>query len=294
AGLFVSSGTQGNLVSLLSHGNRGDEVICGIDSHIFNWEAGGMSVLGGMYPKPLPTDEIGRLNPADVEAAVRPDNPHMAISRIVCAENSSGGNFGAAIPPGYFADIRTVADQHGLKFHLDGARLFNATTSLGIDVKEVTQYVDSASLCLSKGLCAPVGSVVVGEAEFIHKARRMRKLVGGAMRQAGVVAAAGIIALEEMTKRLDVDHKHARMLANGLAENRYITIDPDRVETNMVFFNVTPDAPNGGHDLASRLKSEHKILCNGYPQKGFRAVTHYWITEESVNTFIDAVNLILK
>lgn len=293
AGLFVTSGTQGNLVSLLAHGNRGDEVILGIDSHIFNWEAGGLSVLGGMVPKPLSTDSIGRLNPTEVEAAVRPDNPHMPISRLVCAENSSGGNYGAALPVDYFAEIRAVADKHNLRFHLDGARLFNATTALGIDVKEIAQHVDSISICLSKGLCAPVGSIVVGKEDFIHKARRMRKLVGGGMRQAGVIASAGMIALRDMSKRLDIDHRNAKMLAEGLAQNKYIKIDPGRVATNMVFFDVTPDAPNGGADLVERLKTEHNILCNGYPQKGFRAVTHYWITENSVDQMLSAVNTIL-
>lgn len=293
AALFVSSGTQGNLVSLLAHGNRGDEVILGDDSHIFNWEAGGLSVLGGMVPKPLPTDGIGRLDPVAVDAAVRPDNSHMPISRLICAENSSGGNFGAAIPVDYFKTMREVADKHNLRFHLDGARLFNATTALGVDVKEIAQHVDSISICLSKGLCAPVGSVVVGDADFIHRARRMRKLVGGGMRQAGMMAAAGIIALREMSRRLDIDHQNAKMLAEGLAQNKYITINTNRVQTNMVFFDVSPDAPNGGLDLVDRLEQEHNILCKGYPQKGFRAVTHFWITEKSVEKMVSAVNALL-
>jgi threonine aldolase len=179
AGLFVSSGTQGNLIAALCHGQRGDEAIVGADAHMFCWEAGGMAALGGITPLPLPTDDFGRLDLGQVQDAIRGDDPHWPRSRLILTENSSGGNQGAAIPPDYFEGIQAIAQTHHLKVHLDGARLFNATTALGCDPQEITRHVDSVSICLSKGLCAPVGSVLVGDRPFIHQARRTRKLLGG-------------------------------------------------------------------------------------------------------------------
>lgn len=179
AGLFVTSGTQGNLIAALTHAQRGDEAILGEDAHTFCWEARGIAVLGGITARPLPTDSRGRMRLDQIKGAIRSDNPHLPKSRLILLENSSGGNHGAAIEPEYFVAVGAIAQTHDLKVHLDGARLFNAATALGLDPTAITGHVDSVSVCLSKGLCAPVGSMLVGSKEFIHQARRHRKLLGG-------------------------------------------------------------------------------------------------------------------
>ncbi|MFK7803960.1 MAG: low-specificity L-threonine aldolase [Anaerolineae bacterium] len=293
AALFVTSGTQGNQVSLAAHCDRGEEAIVGFDSHIFKAEAAGASILSSISVLPLQTDEIGRLNIDEVRQFIRPDDPHVPISRLVCAENSSGNNNGAALPLEYFKQLREVADENNLLVHLDGARLFNATTAIGVDVKEVAQYVDTISICLSKGLCAPAGSIVVGSEAFIHKAKRARKLFGGGMRQAGILAAAGIVSLKDMTKRLETDHKTAKLLANGLAEIPFIEIQPEKVETNMVFFKLAEDSPVPLEIIKERLKNEFNVLIGGGYGTNFRAVTHYWITEEKVQTTLEGMRHIL-
>ncbi len=294
AGLFVTSGTQGNQVALAAHCGRGEEAIVGFDSHIFNYEAGGAGVMSSITMLPLQTDSIGRLDPDQIKKFIRPDDPHRPVSRLICAENSSGGNYGAALPIDYFVELRKIADDNGLSVHLDGARVFNATTALGIDIKEIAQYVDSISICLSKGLCAPAGSVVVGSKEIIYKANRARKMLGGGMRQAGILAAAGILSLTDMTQRLDVDQKNAKRLAEGLAQLPYIDIDPEKCYTNMVFFGLTEDAPLNETEITHRLKNEFDILMGGTYGAGFRAVTHYWIDEEKVDRTLSALKTILN
>lgn len=293
AGLFVSSGTQGNLIAALTHAQRGDEAILGEDAHTFCWEAGGIAVLGGITPRPLPTDHIGRLDLDQVRQAIRGDNPHWPRSRLILTENSSGGNHGAAIPPDYFAELRAIAEAHDLRLHLDGARLFNATTALQIDPTEITRHVDSVSICLSKGLCAPVGSVLVGDRDFIAQARRQRKLLGGGMRQAGILAAAGLIALRDMTQRLAEDHDRAQRLATGLANLDAIAIDPTVVQTNMVFFALAPDAPLTPPEVIEKLKAHYGIQLGFYGDRTFRAVTHYWIRDEHVDALVAALGEIL-
>ncbi len=295
AGLFVSSGTQGNLTCVLTHTGRGEEAIVGADGHIFTSEAGGLAALGGVVPKPLPTDSIGRLNLLEVcAAAVRGSDNHYPITRLICTENSAGSNHGAAIPPDYFAALRRLADDLGLQIHLDGARLFNASTALGVDPREITQHVDSVSICLSKGLCAPVGSVVVGSAPFIERVRRTRKILGGGMRQAGVIAAAGLIALEKMTRRLDEDHRHARLLAEKLAQIPGVVIDPNRVQTNMVFFELAPQVPLTHARVVKELRERDQIWLGGYSSRNlFRAVTHYWVGEEEIERLVNAFSRVM-
>lgn len=293
AGLLVNSGTQGNLTCMLTHAGRGDEAIVGQDAHVFLWEAGGMSALGGIFPKPLPTDAVGRMNLDDVRAAVRGDDDHWPTSRLICTENSSGSNNGAAIPPDYFAGLRQIADAHGLKIHLDGARLFNAATALGVDPREITQYVDSATVCLSKGLCAPAGSVVVGSREFIKNARRSRKILGGGMRQAGVLAAPGLIALRDMTRRLDEDHQNAQYLAQKLAAIPGIVIDPAVVQTNMVFFHLHPSIPLTPDEVSAALREKYGIYLGSYSGRKIRAVTHYWVGQPEIDQLTHALAEIL-
>lgn len=288
AGLFVSSGTQSNLIAALCHGQRGDEAIVAEDAHMFCWEAGGMAALGGITPRPLPTDHLGRMDLAQVREAIRGDNPHWPRSQLILTENSSGGNQGAAIPPPYFEEIQAIAQTHDLKVHLDGARLFNAATALGCDPKAITHHVDSVSICLSKGLCAPVGSVLVGDRAFIHQARRTRKLLGGGMRQAGVLAAAGLIALDTMSQRLEEDHIQAQRLAKGLAQIPGLSLDPTQVQTNMVFFDLDGSIKSSPTEIIDHLETHHGIRIGLYAGNTFRAVTHYWIQPHHVDALIKA------
>jgi len=294
AGLFVASGTMGNLIAILGHAGRGDEAILGYDSHVFQWEGGGMAALGGITPHPLPNDAEGRMEGAAVEAAVREDDPHLPRSRLLLLENTFGGRGGTPLPPAYFAEMRELAERHGLRTHLDGARLFNAAAALELPPAELTRDVDSVTFCLSKGLCAPVGSLLCGSNEFVDGARRIRKSLGGGMRQAGIIAAAGVIALESMVDRLPDDHRHARLLAEGLAGIAGVGVDPAAVRTNIVHFTLEPDCGRTADELIERLESEHGILLIPYHAGLLRAVTHYWIGEIEVKALLRGVRLILE
>jgi len=293
AGLFVASGTMGNLVAVLAHCGRGDEVILGDKAHTFIYEAGGMAALGGVMPLALPTDDIGRLDPSTVEDAIREDDPHMPRSRLILVENSYGGKHGYPLPPDYFAGIAAIARRHGLATHMDGARLFNAAVAQGISAADITAHVDSVTFCLSKGLCAPVGSVLCGSAAFIHQARRARKALGGGMRQAGILAAAGVVALNEMIDRLAEDHAHARLLAEGLARLPGARVDVDKVRTNMVFFDLADDVPLSSEQVAGQLRETAGVWLGTNGPRGFRAVTHYWISAGDVGVLLDGLERIL-
>jgi threonine aldolase len=221
---------------------------------------------------------------------------HYPRTRLICLENTQGTVGGIPITAEYTAEVGEIAKQNGLKLHIDGARIFNAATALGIPAKELVVPADSVSFCLSKGLCAPVGSVLVGSKEFINEARRTRKMLGGGMRQAGILAAAGLIAIREMTQRLHEDHANACALAEGLATIPYIRLDPTRVRTNMILFDFAPDTPIAPTVLAKRLKDEYNILIRAYAgeTKNIRLVTHYWITPERVEQVIKAMRTLLS
>jgi threonine aldolase len=294
AALFVASGTMGNLVAILSHAGRGDEAIVGQDAHTFCWEAGAMATLGGIVPRPLPTDGQGRMATAEVEAAVRGDDPHWPRSRLILLENSYGSKNGWPIAPDYFATIGALARRSGMAVHLDGARLFNAAVALGIGAADIVQHVDSVSFCLSKGLCAPVGSLLCGSGEFIHRARRWRKALGGGTRQAGVLAAAGLVALDQMIERLAEDHDHAQKLARGLAQIPGILIDPEMVKTNLVFFRLADEVVLSPADVIEALRARANIWLGDNGPRGFRAVTHYWIDETAVDKFLETLAAILE
>jgi len=282
AGLFVASGTMGNLVAVLAHCGRGDEAILGDRAHTFVYEAGGIAALGGVHPHPVPVQSDGTLPLDAIRAAIRDaDNPHFPITRLIALENTQGTVGGIPLTRAYTDAVGEIAQAHGLALHIDGARIFNAATALGENVAELVAAADSVTFCLSKGLCAPVGSVLVGSREFVDRARRIRKQLGGGMRQVGVLAAAGLIALEQMTDRLRDDHENARLLAEGLAELPQIQLDLDRVQTNMVFFDLRPDAPLTAPQLAERLRSSN-ILLMPMGERRFRAVTHYWVRHEHV------------
>ena len=292
AGLFVASGTMGNLTAILTHAGRGDEAIVGADAHTILWEAGGMAALGGIVPHLLPTDDRGRMDPQAVEAAVREDDPHLPRSRLVLLENSYGARDGHPLPAAYAAAVRRVAARHDLAVHLDGARLFNAAIALGVSAAELTRDVDSVTFCLSKGLCAPVGSVLCGTEAFIGRARRVRKQLGGGMRQAGVLAAAGLVALERMIGRLADDHRRARRLAEGLAAVPGVLLRPDRVLTNIIFFRLAADAGVDAATLARRLRDELGVLVGAHGDE-LRAVTHAWIGDADVSALVEGVAALL-
>lgn len=293
AGLFVASGTMGNLTAVLTHAERGDEAILGSDCHVFSWEAGSIAALGGVIPYPLPTDDYGQMDPTAVAGAVREDDPHLPRTRLVLVENSYGAKHGYPLPPSYFAAIADVARHHGLATHMDGARLFNAAVAQNISAREIAQHVDSVTFCLSKGLCAPVGSVLCGSTEFIRQARRIRKALGGGMRQAGVLAAAGIVALTEMVERLCDDHAHARQLADGLTRIPGVVVKPEMVRTNMVFFELADGVPWTAEQVSVRLREEANVWVGTNGPRGFRAVTHYWIGSEDVKVFLGALHHVL-
>ncbi len=280
AALFVPSGTQSNLLAIMSHCQRGDEYIVGQQAHTYKYEAGGAAVLGSVQPQPLDFEPDGTISLPKIEAAIKPENDHFAKTRLLCLENTQAG---MVLPLDYMAQATALARRHNLATHLDGARVFNAAVKQQVNVQEITQHFDSVSACLSKGLAAPVGSVLCGRAGFIKTARRWRKMVGGGMRQAGVLAAAGILALTEMVERLADDHANASRLAVGWAAIPGISVNLDMVQTNMVFFSLAqPLVGKFGPFMAER-----GILVGDGPAP-IRAVTHYGIEAADIDFVIDA------
>jgi len=292
AGLLVVSGTMGNLVSILTHCGRGAEVILGDRCHTHLYEGGGISALGGIHPRTVPNQPDGTLRLEDIEAAIRPDNVHFPRTRLVCLENTHNRCDGAALTPEYTARVVELARRRGFGVHLDGARIFNAAVALGVDVRELTRGVDSLSFCLSKGLAAPVGSVVCGSKDFIAEARRTRKVLGGGMRQAGIIAAAGIVALDTMIDRLREDHDNAARLARGIAGIAGLSIDLARVRTDIVYFNTTPGGLSAD-DLVKRLAARGvRVLSVG--SNRLRVVTHYGVTTEDIDHALGVLAEVMK
>ena len=271
AGLFVLSGTMGNQVSLMAHTQRGDEIILDENSHIFNYEVAALAVLSGLQPRTL-RGRHGILDPEDVRQAIRPPNIHHPKDTLVCVENTHNRGGGTVYPLEILREIRRVSTEHGLAVHMDGARMFNASVATATPARELAAQADSVTFCLSKGLGAPVGSVVVGTRNFIDHARRARKMLGGGTRQAGILAAAGLVALETMVDRLREDHENARILAEGLAALPGVTIDRERVQTNIVIFRLRRkdlDAPG----LILKL-AEQGVKAFNFSQDSIRMVTH--------------------
>jgi len=281
AALLVVSGTMGNLISVLAHCGRGSEVILGDQSHTFYYEAGGISALGSVHPHTIPNAVDGTLPLELIEAAVRPDNVHFPRTGLICLENTHNRCGGAALPQTYMEEVADLAARHDIPVHLDGARIFNAAVALGANVADLTARVDSLTFCLSKGLSAPIGSVVCGSKKFVAEARRIRKVVGGGMRQAGIIAAAGIVALETMVQRLAEDHSNAAHLAQGIAGLKGLTVDADRVQTNIVYFDVTTEKFTAETLVASLDAQGVQMLALG-PNR-IRAVTHYGIGREDID-----------
>ncbi len=287
AGLFVASGTMGNLIAVLSHCQRGDEVIVGKKNHVFVHEAGGMSALGGVHSCQLLNQPDGSLVLEEVAAAVRPDDLHEPVTRLVCLENTHNGCGGVYQTPEYTNQMGEWAHSHGLFVHLDGARIFNAAVAQGVTASQLARPVDSVTFCLSKGLCAPVGSVLCGSQQFITRARRLRKMLGGGMRQAGILAAAGLVALDRMVSRLVEDHARARKLANGLRQVPGLQLDPGTPATNMVFLSLHPELHCTTEELIEKLK-QLGVLIGATGERQYRLVTHYWIDDAGVEQTIEA------
>ncbi len=286
AALYLLSGTMGNLVGILSQTRRGDEAIVGEYSHIFLNEAGGAAALGGVQLYPIATRR-GTMDPATVEASIRAtNNVHFPRSALVCMENTANKDGGAVVPIDNMNAVAAVAHRHGLRMHLDGARLFNAAVALGVPASTVVEQIDSVTFCLSKGLGCPVGSILAGSADQITEARRWRKMIGGSLRQTGVVAAAGVVALEEMVDRLADDHRNARRLAEGLAQLPGISINPEEVETNILFLDVDETRIDPKRFVAGLAERGVKIGSPYGPR--IRIVTHYQFRAEDVDTVLRA------
>jgi threonine aldolase len=293
AGLFVASGTMGNLIGILAHCQRGDEVIVGKQNHVFLHEAGGISALGGVHSSQLPNQPDGSLRLEDIAAAIRSDDPHEPITRLVCLENTHNACGGVYQTPDYTRQVSEFAHGQGLSVHLDGARIFNAAVAQGLAASKLAAPADSVTFCLSKGLCTPVGSVLCGSKAFIARGQRLRKMLGGGMRQAGILAAAGIIALEKMTARLLEDHGRATILAQGLSQVPGLMLDLGMPSTNMVFISLTEDLKCTTEAVIERLK-ERGILIGATGKLSYRLVTHYWIDDEGVEKTVEAFRAVLK
>ena len=294
AALFVPTGTMGNATAILAHAGRGEAVMVGNQSHIYHYEVGGASTLGGSPMSVIPTDANGMLDLYKIETGISDgSDEHAAPTALLCIENTHNRCGGTVLNLEQLEALTSLAHAHGITVHMDGARIFNAATALGVPVSTLAQQVDSMMFCLSKGLSAPVGSIVVGSREFIHKAHRMRKLLGGGMRQAGIIAAAGIVALEQMVERLAEDHEHCKQLAYGLADYSQIEIDVERVVTNIVNFAVlNTQQQRLTHEETMQFLTkaqEHGVLMGTIGEGTIRAVTHYGLDAQDIQTALTGI-----
>ena len=291
--LFVPSGTMGNLLALLVHCQRGDEVIVGNQSHIYLNEAGGMSALGGVQACPVQNQPDGTLALEDIRASIRTEDVHHPITRLVCLENTQNICGGVPLTPAYTGQVADLAHQNNLVLHIDGARIFNATVAQNVSVKDLVGPADSVMFCLSKGLVAPIGSLLSGTHKFIARARHIRKMLGGGMRQVGIIAAAGIISLERMVNRLGDDHIRAKKLADGLRQIRGLVVDKDSPYTNMIYLNLADDLTLNSNQISEKMR-ELGVLVDAENTRRFRLVTHYWIddtaVERTISAFQEALN----
>lgn len=287
AAMFVPSGTMGNLTAILSQCARGEEVILGKLSHTFRFEAGGIAALGGVHPHTLPNAADGTIELGQIRSAIRPDNEHFPRTRLIALENTHNLCMGAVLTPEYTQLVGQLAAEHGLRLHIDGARIFNAAAATGHSAAELAAPADSVTFCLSKALCAPVGSVVCGSQELIGRARRIRKQLGGGMRQAGVIAAAGIVALEQMAPRLGEDHRRARKLAADLTGIDGIEVLNPDPQSNMVYIRLDAQSGQDSASVASKL-AEQGIKIVPRSETDIRLVTHYWIDDRAVDRTVAA------
>ena len=292
AALFVPSGTMANLVAVLSHCQRGDEVILGDQAHTFLYEAGGISAFGGVHSRQIPNQEDGTLLLEDIKKSIRKEDVHFPPTRLICLENTHNRCLGMPLSVDYTNSVTEIAKNNSLSVHVDGARIFNAAVSLGVSVTELTENIDSVSFCLSKGLSAPAGSMLCGTKDFIHRARRNRKALGGGMRQAGVLAAAGLVALEKMTDRIIDDHKNARTLAEGISNIEGISINLDSVKTNIIYFSL--DHPKVDGALLLEKMAGKNIHFFELGPSWFRLVTHAGVSKDDVDDVVGEFERILS
>jgi threonine aldolase len=293
AALFVPSGTMGNLASILAHCKRGDEVILGKLSHTYLYEGGGISALGGVHSCQIPNQADGSLDLEDIRSAVRSHDAHQPITRLIVLENTHNRCGGAVLDVEYIRSVGQLADEYGLSLHIDGARLFNAAVALEVPARDLVEAVDSVTFCLSKALCAPVGSVICGSSDFIQQAHRMRKHLGGGMRQAGILAAAGIVALDTMVGRLAEDHVRASNLAYGLSALPGLTLPLGYPQSNMIFPELADHTPINAREMKGKL-SDEGILVGAVGARRMRLVTHYWIDDAMIDRTIEAFDTILR
>lgn len=290
AALFFPSGCMANLVAILNYCSRQGEVILGSSTDMYLWEAGAMSAVGGITPFPLPTQTDGTLDIIDVEKSIRKNDVHFPRTQLISLENTNMLKSGVPLSPDYLRSIHELAKDYCLPLYLDGARVFNAAVALGIDVKDITEQVDALMFCLSKGLCCPAGSILCGSKQFIEKAYRNRKLLGGQMRQVGILAAAGIVALNKMVDRLEEDHHNARQFAQGIKDNKNIILERDDIQTNIVYFKAINSI--SAEELAEKLLEKGlKVLPMG---PWLRAVTHYGIDGTNIKDAIEIVMHVIK
>lgn len=293
AAIFVPSGTMANLLALLVHCQRGDEVIVGNQSHIYLNEVAGMAALGGIQACPIPNQKDGTLSLDDIQASIRSEDVHHAFTRLVCLENTQNICGGVPLTVEYTQQVAELVRRNNLSLHIDGARIFNSATAQNVDVKELVAPADSVMFCLSKGLVSPIGSMLVGSKKFIARARHLRKMVGGGMRQAGVIAAAGIISLEKMTKRLEEDHIRAKKLAEGLRQIPGLLVDAGSPSTNMVYLNLSDDVQLSAGQIVEKMK-KYGVVLDSENSRRFRLVTHYWIDDTGVEKAIAAFREVLS
>ena len=292
AALFVPSGTMANLVAVLSHCQRGDEVILGDQAHTFLYEAGGISSFGGVHSRQLVNQADGTIAIDDIKHAIRKEDVHFPTTRLICLENTHNRCFGMPLSSDYVNSVAEVAKNNSIFVHVDGARIFNAAVSLGTPVAELTDEIDSVSFCLSKGLSAPAGSLLCGSENFIYRARRNRKALGGGMRQAGILAAAGIVALENMTERIADDHQNARALAEGISDIKGISIDLDKIQTNIIYFSL--DHPKIESSLFLDKMCEKNIHFFELGPSWYRLVTHNGISKDDVSNVVEEFRQLLS
>jgi len=294
AALFVPSGTMGNLSAIISHCVCGDEAIIGSRSHIFVDEAGGIAALAGVNPHTIPNQPDGTLKLEDISAAFRMEDIHNPISKMVAIENTMLEMGGVPLTYEYTQQVGELAHSLGLVLHIDGARFFNASVALSTPAHQLAAPADSITFCLSKGLCAPAGSMLCGTERFIYRARRARKQLGGGMRQIGILAAAGIVALEENVERLADDHRRMKVLSSGIKQIPGLNVDSCYpTPTNIAYFSISPDVPFNGDALVEKLKA-HDILCNTSGVRRFRLVTHYWIDDDDIDKTLTVLNTIMR
>jgi len=290
--LFVPSGTMANLVSVLTWCGRGDAVVLGDQCHTFFYESASISALGSVFPQPVKNEPDGTMNLEDIRSTIRIGNIHAPRTRLICLENTHNRCYGSPLTVEYTKSVSEIAKEHNLPLHLDGARIFNAAVALGVDAAKLAENVDSVSFCFSKGLSAPVGSIICGPADFIKEARRIRKMAGGGMRQAGVLAAAGIVAMEEMIDRLADDHINARRLAEGISQIKGLSTDLSMVQTNIIYFSLDNQKISSERFVSDAAKEGILFLALG--KNRFRMVTHYGIEADDIDTALAALKKVIK